>query len=138
MQMKQVVCGVLALALAGGSVHVPMAQAALVGTGEVVAAAGQVQAADEARQRLTALLARDDVAAALQRHGVDAEQARSRVDGLSDAEVQQLAGQLDELPAGGDVLGIAVFVFLVLLLTDILGYTDIFPFVKKTADGSRK
>lgn len=138
MQVKQAVCGVLALALAGGGVHVPVAQAALVGTGEVVAAAAQGQAVDEARQRLAVLLARDDVVAALQRHGVDAGQARERVAALSDAEVMQLNGQIDQLPAGGDVLGIAVFVFLVLLLTDILGYTDIFPFVKKTADGSRK
>lgn len=138
MQMKQAVCGVLALALAGGSVHVPMAQAVLVGTGEVVAAVAQGQAVDAARERLAALLARDDVAAQLQRHGVDATQARERVAALSDAEVLQLSGQIEQLPAGGDVLGIAVFVFLVLLFTDILGYTDIFPFVKKTADGSRK
>lgn len=84
------------------------------------------------------MLVRDDVAAALQRYGVDAAQARARVAVLSDAEVLQLGGRMDQLPAGGDVLGVAVFVFLVLLLTDILGYTDIFPFVKKTADGSRK
>jgi len=134
MRMKQVVCGVLALSLAGGSVHVPLAQAALVGTEQLVTAA-QGQAA---RQRLATLLQRDDVAAALQHNGVDPVQARARVDSLSDAEVQQLAGRIDQLPAGGDVLGLAVFVFLVLLLTDVLGYTDIFPFVKKTADGSRK
>lgn len=138
MKIRQVICGVLALSLAGGTIQVPLAQAALVGTGQAVAAASGAQAADEARQRLAALLARDDVAAALQGHGVDAVQARARVDSLSDEEVQQLAGRIDELPAGGDVLGIALFVFLVLLFTDIMGYTDIFPFVKKTADGSRK
>lgn len=138
MNMQRVICGVLALSLAGATIHVPLAQAALVGTEQVVTATAGVQAADEARQRLAALLARDDVAAALQGHGVDAVQARARVDSLSDAEVQQLAGQIDQLPAGGDVLGIALFVFLVLLFTDIMGYTDIFPFVKKTADGSRK
>lgn len=138
MRMQKVVCGVLALSLTGGNFYVPMAQAALVGTEQVVATAAHGQAADEARQRLVALLARDDVAAQLQRHGVDAAQARERVAALSDAEVMQLNGQIDQVPAGGDVLGIAVFVFLVLLLTDILGYTDIFPFVKKTADGSKK
>lgn len=138
MPMKRVVCGVLALALAGGSLHAPLARAALVGTEQVLAGATERQAADAARERLAAMLARDDVAAALQRHGVEAGQARERVAALSDAEVMQLNGQIDQLPAGGDVLGLAVFVFLVLLLTDILGYTDIFPFVKKTADGSRK
>ena len=43
---------------------------------------------------------------------------------------------IDPLPAGGDalgvILGVALIVFLVLLITDIMGYTDIFPFVKKT------
>jgi hypothetical protein len=41
---------------------------------------------------------------------------------------------MDKLPAGGDGLGIlvgaALIVFLVLLFTDIAGYTDVFPFVK--------
>jgi hypothetical protein len=133
MNMQRMLCGVLALSMAGGTIHVPLAQAAMVGTEQVVTEALGGQAADEARQRLAALLARDDVAAALQQHGVDAAQARARVDSLSDAEVVRLSGQVDQLPAGGDVLGVAVFLFLVLLLTDVLGYTDIFPFVKKTA-----
>ncbi|MEW6648080.1 MAG: PA2779 family protein [Pseudomonadota bacterium] len=136
--MKQVLCGVLALTLAGGSIHVPVARAAMVGTEQVLAGVEQRQAVEQARERLTAMLAREDVAAQLQHHGVDAVQARERVAALSDAEILQLNGQIEQLPAGGDVLGLAVFVFLVLLLTDILGYTDIFPFVTKTADGSRK
>jgi len=133
MKMQRMVCGVVALSLAGGGAHVPAAQAALVGTEQVVAAAALGQAVDDMRQHLSMLLARDDVAAALQGRGVDVEQARARVDSLSDAEVIQLHGQIDQLPAGGSVVGTVVFVFLVLLLTDILGFTDIFPFVKKTA-----
>ena len=35
-----------------------------------------------------------------------------------------------DLLAFGAVIAASVIVFLVLLLTDILGYTDIFPFVK--------
>jgi len=64
----------------------------------------------------------------------------SRVAGLSDEEIQQITGRLDELPAGegaGGAIGIVVvailIVFLVLLLTDLLGLTDVFPFVKKKA-----
>jgi hypothetical protein len=35
------------------------------------------------------------------------------------------------LPAGGvDLLGAVLIVFLVLLLTDILGYTKVFPFTR--------
>lgn len=131
MKMRRLVCGVLALSLTGGSLYVPMAHAALVSTDQVVADATLKHSADAARARLAALLARNDVAAALQNHGIDVELARARVDRLTDAEVLQMAGQIDELPAGGDVLGVIVFLFLVLLITDILGFTDIFPFVKK-------
>ena len=53
----------------------------------------------------------------------------------SDEEVQQIAGRLDELPAGegfvGVVIGAALIIFLVLLITDLLGLTDVYPFVNK-------
>jgi hypothetical protein len=57
------------------------------------------------------------------------------VDSLSDAEVIVLADQIEQLPAGGDsflavVLAIAILVFLVLVITDITGHTDVFPFIK--------
>jgi cytochrome c1 len=66
--------------------------------------------------------------------GLDPKEAQARIDGLSDAEVNDIANKLDQLPAGGvlgTILIIAFLVFLILLLTDIAGYTDIFPFVKK-------
>ena len=68
--------------------------------------------------------------------GIDPLEAQARVDSLSDAEAVRFAGMIEQLPAGGNVawiVGLAVFVFLVLLVTDILGFTDIFPFVKKKA-----
>jgi hypothetical protein len=68
--------------------------------------------------------------------GVDPEEAARRVAGLSDTEIQQIAGRLDQLPAGegtvGAIIGAAVIIFLVLLVTDLLGLTDVFPFVNKT------
>jgi hypothetical protein len=82
-------------------------------------------------QRVMALIERDDVRAQLAARGVSADEARARVAALSDAEAANLAAQIDALPAGGvSVLGVALIVFLVLLLTDILGYTKIFPFTK--------
>jgi hypothetical protein len=39
---------------------------------------------------------------------------------------------MDALPAGGDALGVALIVFLVLLFTDIMGYTKIFPFTRSS------
>lgn len=87
-------------------------------------------AADAARAHLQALLAREDVQAGLARHGVSAEAAVARVAALSDAEAQELSQRMDSLPAGGSVLGVIVFIFLVLLVTDILGLTKVFPFTR--------
>lgn len=88
-------------------------------------------AAGAERDRIRSFLDRDDVRSRLQELGVDPAAARVRADALSDEEIAVLAGRMDQLPAGGtDVLGVVLFVFLVLLITDILGYTKIFPFTK--------
>ena len=82
-------------------------------------------------QRIAAALERADVRAELAARGVSLAEARARVAALSDAEAADLAARLDSAPAGGaDILGVALVVFLVLLLTDILGYTKIFPFTR--------
>ena len=84
------------------------------------------------RERLAGLLERVEVQARLQSLGVDPASAKARVAALSDEEAARLAAQMDELPAGGDLLWAAVLVFLVLLFTDIMGYTKIFPFTRST------
>ena len=114
--------GVLAL-----SVHLPAAHAAVIGTQAIVSA----QQAELDRSRLQSVLGREEVRQRLLAAGVDPHQVAARVDALSDSEVHQLAAKIDQLPAGGDALGVLVFVFIVLLITDILGFTDVFPFVKK-------
>lgn len=90
----------------------------------------------EARDYLNQALAREDVQTALIAQGIHPLEAKTRIDSLSNGEVVSLANQIEQLPAGGSALGIilgtALVVFLVLLITDILGYTDVFPFVKKT------
>jgi hypothetical protein len=100
------------------------AQAGLVTTGDIV----REQAND--RQRVAELLERAEVRAALEARGVDLNEAKKRVAALTDEEVALIAGKLDEVPAGGDVLGVIVFLFLVLLVTDILGFTKVFPFTR--------
>ncbi len=86
--------------------------------------------AEQSRARIMALVERDDVRAQLEAKGVTSEQAKARVSALTDEEAIQVSGKLDQLPAGGDIIGTAVFVFIVLLVTDILGYTKIFPFTR--------
>ena len=75
-------------------------------------------------------MAREDVAGQLQDVGVDANDALMRVDRMTDREVAYLNQQLGELPAGGGIIGAAVIVFIVLVITDVIGATDIFPFVR--------
>lgn len=107
------------------------AMAAMIGT-EVAIDAGQAQ---NAREYLNGFLAREDVRNALISQGIDPQEAKNRIAGLTDEEAQRVADQLEQLPAGGDflvtLLVIVFLVFVILLLTDIAGYTDIFPFVKK-------
>jgi hypothetical protein len=83
------------------------------------------------RERIAQSLDRTDVRAQLQAYGVSAAEVKARVAALTDAEAAELAARIDELPAGGvSVLGAVLIVFLVLLLTDILGYTKVFPFTR--------
>lgn len=103
------------------------AYAKLIGTDEVLAAQSS-SILD--RAQLAASLDRPDVAALLVQHGVSAEQAKERLAALTDAEVNQLAATIDTAPAGGSVVGVLVTVFVVLLVTDILGFTKIFPFTR--------
>lgn len=109
--------------------QLPAAQAGIVGT-EIIVSTAQAQ---QDRTQIMNLLDRKDIQEQLVSHGVTAEQAKTRVDSLSDAETHTLANQLNTLPAGGDssILGVIVLIFLVLLVTDILGLTKVFPFTKK-------
>ena len=113
-----------------GMAFVQGVQAAVIGTEQVAAAQTAAPATSEGRVRLAQTLDRADVVAALQARGVDVDAARSRVAALTDAEAAQLAAQIDSAPAGGDVLGTIVFIFVLLLVTDILGFTKIFPFTR--------
>ena len=89
---------------------------------------------EEARDYLKSLIFRDDIRKSLISHGIDPNEAKARVYSLSDSEAIAVADRIEKLPAGGGgigvIVGAALIIFLVLLLTDILGYTDVFPFVK--------
>lgn len=108
----------------------PAVNAAMVSTDQLVAE----QQSTLERAALLAALDRADVRQALISNGVEPEQARLRISTMTDDEVAILNRNLDQLPAGGtlgSIISAALVVFIVLLVTDILGYTDVFPFVKK-------
>jgi hypothetical protein len=104
------------------------APSALIGTEQVAAAAATAEAADS-RARL-GTLERADLVAALEARGVSVSDVRSRVDALTDAEAAQLLVQIDQAPAGADIVGVLFTVFIILLVTDILGLTKVFPFTR--------
>ncbi len=109
------------------------ADAALISTERVLAAAG---GAGDTRDRLRSLLEREEVRRQLEAWGVSPAEARARIDAMTDAELAGIAPKLDALPAGangvvGPIVGAILLVFFVLLITDLLGLTDVFPFVKK-------
>lgn len=122
-RLRRITAGLLIVCMGGLSAPLP-ALAGIVSTDSVIAGAE--------RERLAGLLERVEVQARLQSLGVDPASAKARVAALSDEEASRLAAQMDELPAGGDLLWAAVLVFLVLLFTDIMGYTKIFPFTRST------
>ncbi len=113
-----------AVCIAGSSLLAP-AYATTISTEQLAATALTAN-----HQRLHAALDRADLTAALQARGVSVEALRDRVGALTDAEAAQVLAQIDQAPAGGDVLGIIFTVFIVLLVTDVLGVTKVFPFTR--------
>jgi hypothetical protein len=102
-------------------------QAAIISTEQVVSAT----AAQENRAKINAAFDRADVQAEMQKMGITPEEARARVASLTDAETASIAHRVDAIPAGGDgIVGGLIFIFVLLLITDILGLTKVFPFTK--------
>lgn len=108
---------------------VQTAKAQMIGTTAVIAA----QNNEANRERVTAFLGRDDVQRLMVQNGVDAAEAQQRVASLSASELNKISQAMDQLPAGGDglgaIIGAVIFVFVVLLITDLLGLTHVYPFV---------
>ncbi len=106
------------------------AQAALVTTAQSV----ETTENERIRSRLHILLNRAEVRDQLESWGVDPAEAQARVDTLTAEELKELASQMEQLPAGGSGLAVVAVVlliaFLVILLTDIMGYTNIFTFTR--------
>lgn len=96
--------------------------AAMIGTETL---ASQSLRADT-QARVQTLLSRDDVQQQLVAWGVDVEKAKSRANAMSDAELQRVAYALDQQPAGGDLIVLVGVVFVVLLILELVGVTNVF------------
>lgn len=119
---KFVVMPLLVLALVFPGFSGP-AMAGVITTQDALSA--ELRASRETQVR--GAFAREDVRQAMQRMGVDPGDAEGRIASLSDAELIQLQGQLDRLPAGGDSgLVVVGIVFVVLLILELVGVINIF------------
>jgi hypothetical protein len=120
----------LAAALFVTSLPIGAARAGLVTTDQLV----EQRTAASDRERLAAILLRDDVRQQIEALGVDRNEATARLASLSDQEIQQIAGRIDELPAGQNILvGVLIVagaVLLGLVITDLLGFTNVFTVVR--------
>jgi hypothetical protein len=126
---KAVVAAVL-LSFATSVVPIGPAYAALVPTENLIAA--HEISAD--RETVASFMAREDVQNELIKYGVDQNEAALRVAALSDQEIRDIAARIDELPAGQNagtaLIGAAVTIFIILLITDLLCLTSVFNFTR--------
>lgn len=79
------------------------------------------------RDSVLNLMALEDVQSAMMAYGISASDIESRINNLTEAELLQIQGQLDQLPAGQDALGVILTLLLIFILLDLAGITDIFP-----------
>lgn len=102
------------------------AQAAMIGNGQI---ANEVQA-ELSRSDVLQILDREVAQQQLMALGVSPDMVKERVAQMTDTEIAQLNQHLADLPAGGDIWGVLLLLFIVFIITDMLGATNIFPFVK--------
>ena len=105
--------------------QIPLAQAAMIGTPEVVTE--QQQQVD--RQQLLTMLDDQEVQKKLESMGVERDQVEKRINSLTAAELAQFNQQLDQAPAGAGVVGVIVLFLVIFIITDMLCATNIFNFV---------
>jgi predicted proteasome-type protease len=117
----------ISLLLSISLIMLPMlnAQAAMVANAQVI---DRMQQQTD-RDAVVQLLQRSDVRDYLLSMGVQPQDVEQRVNRMTSEELAQLNARMSELPAGGDVLGLLVLLFIIFVITDIIGATDIFPFV---------
>jgi len=122
--LQRALCLLLSLSL----IILPIgpAQAAMISNGQII---GEVQAELD-RSVVLQILERENAQQHLRALGVSPEMVKERVSHMTDQEVAQLNQHLADLPAGGDVLAAILILFIVFIITDMLGATNIFPFVK--------
>lgn len=122
-KLKRTLSLILSIALL--SVSFTNIQAAIISNDQII------HKIDQANDRATLLqtIKREDVQAQLSSMGVSSADVETRINQMTHEEIAQLNQQMAELPAGGSVVGIIVLIFIIFVITDVIGATDIFPFI---------
>jgi hypothetical protein len=121
--MKRVMAALLSLSIL--TTYSLPAYSGVVTTDQLI----EQQLASMNKSTLLSMLDRDEVRQQLIERGVDPVFARERIAALSDEQISQIKADIDQLPAGSGVVGILVAVLLVLMILDVIGVTNIFPFI---------
>lgn len=119
--MNKGICLILSMLMVSMGIAAP-ANAAVIATSDAFTVLDRQERIDLLQRKLL----REDVQKAMVVMGVDPVSAQSRVAALSDAELSRLSTGLDKLPAGGDILALIGAVFVVLLILELTGVTNIF------------
>jgi len=101
------------------------AQAAMIGNQQII----NQSESRQTRTSLQQLFEQESARQQLQAWGVNPEQIHNRINNLTDSELARINQQVDSLNAGSGVLGILLVIFVVFVITDVIGATDIFPFI---------
>lgn len=126
----KVIATAVIIAFSATVVPIVPVSAALINNDRVA----QTQALEGDRAVVNEFMNRADVRTKFESLGVNPNEANLRVAALSDDEVTKLAEQIKSAPAGqgiGGIIGALVLVFIVLLITDLLGFTSVFGFTNK-------
>jgi len=119
--VNQIIIFPLLIAFLLVNAFTPAASAAVIDTQTLLAVE-----TESPQDVLTAFLAREDVHDQMVALGVDPESAANRVAGLTDQELVELQSHIRELPAGSSALAVLGAVFLVLIVLELVGVTNIF------------
>jgi len=116
----------LLMILLMGLFQVQISHAAMVTTNNAI----QTQQIQMDRTEILGLFAQENLRDQLTQMGVDPDKAADRIANMTDVEITQLNDRLKDMPAGQDFVGVLLIVFIVFVITDVIGATDIFTFIR--------
>ena len=101
-----------------------LAEAAMVGTEKLLISDRN----QETRSYLQHMMSRKEIQEALVARGIDLQEAKIRIDSLTDSEIEQILEKINDLPAGGiDAAFVLIIVGVIIVLFIIVEYTSAVP-----------